>query len=275
MAKALPTADKVWAIVRNFAKEREHDETKKVPTLARGVGNTIVYVDEVRIRRRSDEGTAQTADIMRSHVEGVWQQLVKQKRASTKGHDRVFTHALMYAALPQYIVKIDGSTIGLNSSTPPACDPDYSWGRGGGGEGPLHRALRLYILEDPNRALAHLEGGPWKEAKTEFPLATQDRIDVVLQDKKGQFTLIEVKPELVSDRKYRTLGGAQRRKAIAPFAQAAKYRTQWHILYGTPLEKIRCVVAAPAIPRKTLSVEMFDRFTIESIAIELPKNRKP
>jgi hypothetical protein len=97
----------------------------------------------------------------------------------------------------------------------------------------------------------------------------------VLRDNDGQFTLIEVKPKLVSDQSYPQIGSALLPYAIAPFAQAGKYRSQWHILYNTPLDRIRCVVAAPEVPRETLSHEMLRRHGVESVAIQLPADRIP
>jgi hypothetical protein len=271
-------------MVRTFAERCKHDN-RKLYTLARYVANTILDVDGEKIHRHSAEGRLQTADITRLHVERVWDELTNQRWSTTKGHPRVFTHALMLHALPQFIEQASPNTIRLRTGRVSATTPlatfaqdafyDPRPGRRGGGEGPHHRALRMYIFEDPDNALAGLAGGPWNVCATERVLETQDRIDVVLRDNDGQFTLIEVKPKLVSDKTYPQLGSALRPDVIAPFAQAAKYRSQWHILYDTPLDRIRCVVAAPEIPRETLSREMFRRHTVESVAVQLPADRVP
>jgi hypothetical protein len=278
----LPTADEVWATVREFA-ERCRDDNRNLYTLAKFVANTIVHVDAAEIRRHSAKGRSQTAHITRRHVEGVWDELTKQHWASTKGHDRKFTHALLLHALPKLIEQASPNTIRLRVGQSIASTPrptfgydaghDPRPGRRGGGEGPLHRALRLYIFENPDNALAGLAGGPWNICATERVLETQDRIDVVLRDNDGKFTLVEVKPKLVSDQSYPQLDSVLLPYAIAPFAQAAKYRTQWHMLYGTPIDRIRCVVAAPEVPRESLSTDMFHRYSVESVAVSLPADR--
>ena len=283
--RTLPSVDEVWAGVRAFA-ERRRVSGKPVHTLARYVGNIITHVDESKIQRHSAEGTKQTAHITRRHVEGVWQQLLEHGRAVTTGHDRVLTHALMLHALPQWIRYVDQRTIGLRGRElrltlplPSYAAEEISYdprpGRSRGGEGPLHRALRLYIFEQPDEALANLRGGPWNVCGTEHVLETQDRIDVVVRDSDGNYTLIEVKPEIVSDTQWREIEDRLRPCAIAPFAQAAKYRAQWHMLYDTPIEHIRCVVAAPTIPITTLSRKMLKTHKVESVAVTLPPDRRP
>jgi hypothetical protein len=81
--------------------------------------------------------------------------------------------------------------------------------------------------------------------------------------------LIEVKPELASDEKYEQSVGEDREHDRAPYAQAAKYRSQWQILRGMATRHLRCVVAAPQIPIK-LAAAMKNNHQIESVAVTLP-----
>jgi hypothetical protein len=277
-------AESVWQRVRKFAEERRVNK-QPIYTLQKQIENTIQHVGVNTIVRRSTAGRENTAHIEYGHIETIWGELRDQGYSSTSGKPRVFAHALLKAAMPESIGS-EGNQIFFLDSPPASPDGapeggttvDYAmlarrgWGRGGGGEGAVHRGIRLYIYECPNEALAGLRGGPWTPYDTECRLATKDRIDVVVHDGEGRVVLIEVKRELCSDLEYSQYR-LERTKAaaISPFAQAAKYRTQWHILYGSPLESLRCVVAAPQIPTE-LAGRMERGYQIESVAVTLPNS---
>ncbi len=288
-SRRLPSGEDVWARIRTFAIQCK-DDGRRLYTLQRFVPNIITSVSDSRIERYSAEGRTHTAHIDFGHVARVWNELRERGWSSTRGNSRVFTHALMLHALPTWIELAGPGTIRLRGGAKQShvvlpsfaaeetiYDPrPRRSARSGGGEGPIHRAIRLYIFEEPDRALVDLPGGPWVVCRTEHTLETQDRIDVVLRDDSGNYVLLEVKPELVSDQQYSEIADeALRAYAKAPFAQAAKYRSQWNILYGTPLERIRPVVAAPAIPAKTLVKQMRRMHDIESVAVALPPSRQP
>ena len=287
-SRALPSFDEIWSRVSDYARMCR-DTGVKLYTLQRFVPNTIVDVHESSIERHSEAGRTQTAHIGRSDVERVWAQLRDNEdhAASTKGDPRVFTHALMLTAMPDLIEPRGTGVIGLVGLGPARFEPfvdfveDVDYGSraagearvgrgGGGGEGPIHRGLRIYIHENPNAALIGLTGGPWTSYATEYELATRDRIDVVVRDAEGRFVLIEVKPKLNTDEEYeRAKKNDDSEQARAPFAQAAKYREQWQVLRDTATRHLRCVVAAPAIPAK-LAETMAERHRIESVAVTLP-----
>jgi hypothetical protein len=281
-SRELPSVEQVWQRIRDYAAYCKQHEVRLF-TLQRFVANTITQVGDAVIERHSKEGTSQSAHIRRGDVERVWTELCTNPlhEASTKGDPRVFTHALMLAAMPRRIEERRSGVIGLVGHRTPAPLPafaaeeiDYSrragGRRGGGGEGPIHRGIRLHIHDDPNTALAGLPGGPWTSFATEYSLATQDRIDVVVRDREGRFVLIEVKPRLVSDREYEESEDFDRAIARAPYAQAAKYRAQWMILREIGSERLRCVVAAPEIPGE-LARRMAKDHGVESVAVAVPR----
>jgi hypothetical protein len=279
----LPDAEWVWQRVQAFA-EGCKERNEPVPTLQKKILNYIGEVRAQTITRRSDAGREHTAHIEYGHIELIWSELLKNGYASTRGHPRVFAHALLHAAMRDCIDARGneihlrdlppGTQIGIINSSGAV---DYAarvsrfFGNDGfGGERALHRGIRLFIHGCPDAALVGLAGAPWEACHTEYVLQTMDRVDVVLRDGEGRIVLVEVKSRLCTDREYSRLQlDRSKARAIAPFAQAAKYRTQWHILYGTPLESIRCIVAAPEIPDE-LADTMRHRHQIESIAVTLP-----
>lgn len=270
-----PDDEQVWQLVREFAQRCMLDE-RPLYTLSRGIENVIVEVDEFEIRRHSQAGSEQSAHIERHHVIEVWHELLEQGYSATRNKPRVFAHVLLQAAMPNCI-EVQGNRLVLHD-VPARLDPataaaflGYRPARGGGGEGHRHRHIRLYIFESPNDALRGLAGGPFEAVATEFMLETQDRIDVVVRDAAGCVVLIEVKPALCNDATHEQLRSERQRAfARAPWAQAAKYRTQWQVLYGTPIEQLRCVVAAPHRPER-LAAAMLAAHGIECVAVELPE----
>lgn len=268
-----PDDEQIWQLVREHA-ERCRIEQRPLYTLSRGVANLIVEVGEHRIRRESAEGTTQSAHIDRHHVLEVWHELLAQGYSATTGKPRVFAHVLLHDALPDCVHALGNRLVLYDMPTPPrpAATREawlgYRLGAGfGGGEGALHRAIRLFIFESPDLALRDLAGGPFTSIATEYTLETRDRVDVVVRDAAGRTVLIEVKPWVCDDELYGQLRDERRiALARAPWAQALKYRTQWQVLYGTSLEQLRCVVAAPTRPPR-LAAAMQDSHGVESTAV--------
>jgi hypothetical protein len=102
---------------------------------------------------------------------------------------------------------------------------------GGGGEGPVHRALKDHIAADPETVLG--EPGLTLYRK-EFSFPTGDRIDVLLQDRFGRFVAVEV--EVCCDI-----------VELAGPLQCMKYRAMISYLFRRPLEEVRCFLVAHSI----------------------------
>lgn len=255
-----PTADEAWAAVHAFATRCAAD-ARPVFTLQRTVRNIITDVAPTKIGRESAKGRTHQRKVTLGQVQRVWGALCDGQSWKDGGNILYFTPALMLAAMPEHLEDLGGGEIGL-SAHPAVRKKKHeriaSLGRGAGGEGDLHRALRLFIHRDPDSALERIDGGPWTPYATEYVFGTGDRVDVYLRDCDGNFVLVEVKPQLeLGDR--------------APFAQAAKYRTLMHILDGRDLDSIRSIVAAPNLPEQ-LAKQMFERHGIESVEVTLPKS---
>ena len=108
----------------------------------------------------------------------------------------------------------------------------YSGSRyGGGGEGPVHRALKDCIAADPEAILG--EPGLTLYCK-EFSFPTGDRVDVLLQDRFGRFVAVEV--EVCCDV-----------LELAGPLQCMKYRAMISYLFRRPLEEVRCFLVAHSI----------------------------
>lgn len=157
-----------------------------------------------------------------------------------------FVPAFMLAALPEYLEYLGEGVVALRES-PLAVETKEKrlerlqrppGGRGRGGEGEVHRGIKLAIHDRPNEILAPIGGGPFSAYATEFVFGTGDRVDVVLRDAAGNVLLVEVKSYIEDG-------------DIVPYAQVAKYRTLWHILEKMPLSAIRCLVASPTICTKS------------------------
>lgn len=100
-----------------------------------------------------------------------------------------------------------------------------------GGEGPEHKALKLRIANDPAGVLGETGLTLWK---TEWPLPTGDRIDLVLKDALGRFVAVEVEVNC-------------ERSEIAGPLQCMKYRAMLSYLFNRPLEEFRCILVAHSI----------------------------
>lgn len=102
---------------------------------------------------------------------------------------------------------------------------------GAGGEGPEHKALKLRIADDPARFLAELGLELWA---VEFPMATGDKIDLVLKDALGRFVAVEVEVRC---------GVAE----LAGPLQCMKYRALLSYFFDRPIAEVRCILVAHSI----------------------------
>ncbi len=102
---------------------------------------------------------------------------------------------------------------------------------GGGGEGPEHLALKIRIEQNPSGLL----GEPGlQHYYTEFPFATNDRVDIVLKDMLGRFVAVEVEVDCSA-------------KELAGPLQCMKYQAMLSYLFGIPVEEVRTVLVAHSI----------------------------
>ncbi|MGD0896814.1 MAG: endonuclease NucS domain-containing protein [Thermoguttaceae bacterium] len=107
-------------------------------------------------------------------------------------------------------------------------------GEKGGGEGPVHKSLKEYIAAHPEEALKepglHL-------LEIEYPFATGDRIDVLLEDKNGRLVTVEVEVDCDDNE-------------VAGPLQCMKYRAMIAYLLDRRVSEVRTVLAARSITAK-------------------------
>lgn len=272
--RRLPSEDEVWARVRDFAEQRRVDG-RSVPTLREGVVNTITDIRGVRIERASEKGRTNKTPILRGEVLRVWRDLAENGQ-TRKARPNYFTLALLQAALSDIINDLGDGSIALRgrmlpsetNSTPFSYAEAASLGRRSRPhearsdfelrESDVHWNIKHYIHTCPNEALADLDGGPWTPSALELSLRvpTNDRVDVIVRDAEGFRVLIEVKPRVGE-------------RDIGLYAQAAKYRAIWRVLHDMTTDQVRCVLAAPQIP-KEIARHMYSRHRIESVAVKVP-----
>ncbi|MGO8749266.1 MAG: endonuclease NucS domain-containing protein [Thermoguttaceae bacterium] len=104
----------------------------------------------------------------------------------------------------------------------------------GGGEGPVHKSLKEYIAAHPEEALK--EPG-LHMLDIEYPFATGDRIDVLLEDKNGRLVTVEVEVDCDDTE-------------IAGPLQCMKYRAMLASLLDRRVSEVRTVLAARSIAGK-------------------------
>lgn len=104
----------------------------------------------------------------------------------------------------------------------------------GGGEGPVHKSLKEYIAAHPEEALQepgiHL-------LEIEYPFATGDRIDVLLEDKNGRLVTVEVEVDCDD-------------AEVAGPLQCMKYRAMIAYLLDRSVSEVRTLLAARSIVAK-------------------------
>ncbi|MCA9678702.1 MAG: hypothetical protein KC464_26980 [Myxococcales bacterium] len=260
------SAEDVWLRVQAFAANARRTK-RPIFTLQTKVKNFITDVKAGSIGRRSAAGRSNTSRVGRAAVATVWSELLNGGPVATPPGVLYFAPALMLDALPDAIEYVGNGEIALrqdarvrerNLRRQRSAGGTAGGGqRGGGGEGPVHAAIKQYIERNPDEALGALGPVPFTCKSTEFVFATGDRVDVLLIDGEGRIVLVEVKP-LVDETE------------LAPFAQAAKYRTLWHVLEGRDLSEIRCVVAAPRIPPR-MGRKMRTAYNVEHVEISVAK----
>lgn len=104
-------------------------------------------------------------------------------------------------------------------------------GYGGGGEGPVHLALKNRIAQNPSALLSELG---LVHYETELPFATNDRVDIVLKDKFGRFVAVEVEVDCDASEEAGPL-------------QCMKYRAMLSYVFGIPVEEVRTSLVAHSI----------------------------
>lgn len=104
-------------------------------------------------------------------------------------------------------------------------------GFGSGGEGPEHLALKHRIAADPAGVLGEPGLRFWA---MEWPLPTNDRIDLVLKDRFDRFVAVEVEVRCKASE-------------LAGPLQCMKYRAMLSYFFGRPLEEVRSVLVAHSI----------------------------
>ena len=65
--------------------------------------------------------------------------------------------------------------------------------RPGGGEGPIHRNLKRFVMADPDRAL---QTSGLRFLRVEYQLPTSDRVDIVLADHHNRIIGVEIEPSV-------------------------------------------------------------------------------
>lgn len=109
-------------------------------------------------------------------------------------------------------------------------------GHGSGGEGPVHKALKLSVAGDPAKVLGE-EG--LRCVRVEAPFATNDRVDLILQDRYGRYVMVEIEVDCGPEE-------------MAGPLQCMKYRAMWSYLENRPLEEVRTMLVAHSMDRSLM-----------------------
>jgi hypothetical protein len=247
-----------------------------VYTLKRNVRNIITNVTDSKIERRSDEGRAdEHAPVRRHMIEKLWEALLRD------GHTRdvrvlYLARALLQRAVPgigyeEYpslsLVLTDAEEAnrifdpaaqevpGLVSTRPAGMGHSP-----GGGEGPIHAALKEKVKVDPLGAvgerLTYITQDLTERLGDEVPFITGDRVDLLMKDEHGNYVVIEVEPTIGP---YDHIG----------FHQAAKYWVLVAVAKGINLDRVRRMVVATTIDTD-MGNYYWDRYGIESVEVSLP-----
>lgn len=256
----------VWNAVRRFA-EGARRARRRVPTLTHEIPNRIVSVTDASIRRWSPAGKSNGSYVTKAAVMRAARQIARAGGARPSG--LYFTRALLVHALNGRIRHMDGKmwfagdrAVAEDKQRQRANARRALFGAGrAGGESPLHRNLKAFILEKPNVALAGLSGGPFVGHDVEYIFPTGDEVDVYLTDRRAKPVLVEVKPNTTA-------------RNTAPWGQAAKYRTLWAFFKGVSERDVRVVVAAPRIS-SAIRRRMLQGHRISSIEVRLPLRFRP
>lgn len=265
----------VWLEVQHRAREWM-SAGASIYTLKRNVRNIITGVTESRIERRSDEGRGEEhAPVTRKMIENLWDALQRD------GHTRrLHTLYLGHAILQRAIAGVgyeENPTLSLvltdaeeaNRPFDPSADevpglvPTSRTGSGrggGGGEGPIHAALKHKVKTDPVGAvgerLTYISEDLTERLGDEIPFITGDRVDLLMKDEQGNYVVIEVEPSIGPNEH---IG----------FHQVAKYWVLIAVAKGIDLDRVRRMVVAT-----TIDADLRDhyrrRYGIESAEVSLP-----
>jgi hypothetical protein len=131
---------------------------------------------------------------------------------------------------------------------------------GGGGEGPLHAAIKAFVKSDPMAALGEpmtclaedLADNVIQRLGDEISFVTGDRVDLLMRDSRGAFVVIEVEPDIGPS-------------GHIGFHQAAKYWVLVAVANGIQLSEVRRAVVARSIDpglrehyRRLYGIEAFE-----------------
>lgn len=255
-----------------------------VYTLSRNVPNYIIGVSDTHIHRRSAEGHSvdQQTTISRRMIATLWSELSRDGQTSKASITHVlrFTYALLQRSVPGIafdpdpyfrLVLVDSDE--ANREFDPTADPTPGLaplptrtggsGRsigGGGGEGPIHAAIKAKIKNDPVAAvgerLTFLSEDLSERLGDEIRFATGDRVDLLMKDQDGNYVVIEVEP---------TIGPHD----DVGFLQAAKYWVLLAVSKRIALDRVRRMVAATSVDRGLR--ELYEaRYGIEWREVSLP-----
>jgi hypothetical protein len=265
VAQQRPSPQEVWRAVKEFAEQARRTR-RRVPTLTHEVPNRIVAVNDSRIRRSSQKGLTDSSYVSKGAVIRAVKEISRPGGGSPTG--LYFTRALLVHALRGRIRHADGrmwfegdAQVEREKKQLRARARRALTGSGrAGGESPLHKSLKEFILRNPNVALSSLSGGPFVGHDLEYWFPTCDEVDVYLTDRQARPVLVEVKPDTSP-------------RNLAPWGQAAKYRTLWAFFKGVPERSVRVVVAAPRIHRG-IARQMLRHHRISSVQVRLPRRMR-
>ncbi len=142
--------------------------------------------------------------------------------------------------------------------------PGGGTGLGGGGEGPIHKALKAYVKESPLEAIGEhltylaedLTDPAHQVLGDEIGFVTGDRVDLLMRDGEGRLVVIEVEPDIGPS-------------GHIGFHQAAKYWVLVAVANGLELDQVRRLVVARTIDA-ALGDHYREKYGIEPFEVSLP-----
>jgi hypothetical protein len=270
-------AENVWLEIQDKARRWQADQTP-VYTLHEHVRNFIVGVTDTEIARQSDRGRSDDQTrIPRGQVQRIWQSLTDTGQAPHMQGVLRFAYALVAAAIdgisfrsgPFCLVVADRAAADrpFVPGTPLGVRPSRLGrrprGRTGGGEGPVHAAIKNFIKNDPvaalGEALTYVTEDLAENLGAEVRFITGDRVDLLMKDENGRYVVIEVEPQI---------GPADN----IGFHQAGKYRTLVAMEKRLRPGQVRAIVAASSID-EPLAEDYARLYGIEPRVITLPSAR--
>lgn len=212
----------------------------------------------------SGGGDTVTADGLRQVLRAVW--AIKDGSAAVP--DVAEPEERRWSTDETSPIESEGPPDGAFGLVPLPAPPGGGTGLGGGGEGPVHAALKAYVKEDPFGAIGeHLtylaedltDPAP-QRLGDEISFVTGDRVDLLMRDEAGRLVVIEVEPDIGPS-------------GHIGFHQAAKYWVLVAVANGLPLDAVRRVVVARTID-SALEAHYKSGYGIESFEVTVPPNWK-